>query len=436
MGRANADARRSAVKPAWRERWMRFWFEPTEPTNLGISRVLFFGALFFYFLLQDFSRWGGVSEVFWMPTAFFKGLHLPLLSPAQIFFLQTVWKIALLLSCLGWATRLSTLASFMLGIYLLGLPHNFGKTHLFDAMVVFTLGVLALSCCGHAWSVDRLIQAARKEKNEPVRRSGEYTWPIRTIGFVMSLIFFAAGVSKLRHSGVAWFASDNMATILIQQNYHISNADPLTPWGLYLAQNRWLSRGIAFVTVFLELGYPLAMFNGRARWIFVPGIFLMLAGIRIVMGPTFELFMICQLFWIPWGRLGSWILSRLGAQKKFAVFYDGGCGLCKRTMSVIRSLDLLNRVVIYNVVDDWPEIARRFPQLNREACLEDMHAVTTQGKTEAGFDAYRALAKVLPLGWLLLPFLYFPGVRPAGVRVYQAVASGRHQGSCRRDRRR
>ena len=126
--------------------------------------------------------------------------------------------------------------------------------------------------------------------------------------------------------------------------------------------------------------------------------------------------------------------AQLSAQKKFAVFYDGSCGLCKRTMSVIRSLDLLNRVEIYNVTDDWPEISRRFPHLNRGACLEDMHAVTADGKTAAGFDAYRALAKVLPLGWLLLPFLYFPFVRPAGIRIYRGIASGRHQGSCRRDK--
>ncbi len=434
MGRADASRWREAVKPTLRGRWMRFWFEPADPANLGVCRLLFFGALFFYFLPRDFSPWGEVSKVFWMPIALFKGFHLPLLSPTRIFFLQTVWKMALLLSCLGLAARLSTLTSFILGIYLLGLPHNFGKTHLFDAMVVFTLGILALSHCGDAWSLDRLIQTARKEKIEPVRPSGEFTWPVRAVWLVMSLIFFAAGVSKLRRSGLGWFTSDGMATILIQQNYHISNADPLTPWGLYLAQNRWLSRGMALMTVFFELGYPLAMFDGRARWIFVPGILGMLAGIRLVMGPTFELFIICQLFWVPWDRVGAWIVSRFRAQKKFAVFYDGSCGLCKRTMSVIRSLDLLNRVEIYNVTDDWPEISRRFPHLNRGACLEDMHAVTADGKTAAGFDAYRALAKVLPLGWLLLPFLYFPFVRPAGIRIYRGIASGRHQGSCRRDK--
>jgi hypothetical protein len=37
---------------------------------------------------------------------------------------------------------------------------------------------------------------------------------------------------------------------------------------------------------------------------------------------------------------------------------------------------------------------------------------------------------VLPLGWLLLPIFYFPGVPWIGARVYRMVADHRLSGSC------
>ncbi len=60
--------------------WMRFWFEPVEPLNLGLCRILFFGAFFLVYLRSDFSAWGEVSNSFWMPVGIFKVLHLSALS--------------------------------------------------------------------------------------------------------------------------------------------------------------------------------------------------------------------------------------------------------------------------------------------------------------------------------------------------------------------
>jgi len=133
--------------------------------------------------------------------------------------------------------------------------------------------------------------------------SGEYTWPVRAVWVMFALIFFAAGLSKLRHSGLEWILSDNMAIMLIQHHYHTANADPLVSWGLSLAQHIWLTRLMAAATVAFEVGYPLALFSLRARWVIVPSVFLMQLGIRVLMGPTFTQFLICNLFWIPWDRI-------------------------------------------------------------------------------------------------------------------------------------
>jgi hypothetical protein len=290
----------------FRERWTRFWFKPVGPLNLGLCRVLFFGAFFLFYLPQDVRAWAEVSDSFWMPIDLFKILHVPVLSGGLLAAIQGVWKVSLALSCLGLFTRPSTVTSFVLGAYLLGIPNNFGKTHHFDALVVIIFGIMALSHCGDGCSLDQLIRQARQRNTLSVhqpRMSGEYTWPVRAVWVMFALIFFAAGLSKLRHSGLEWILSDNMAIMLIQHHYHTANADPLVSWGLSLAQHIWLTRLMAAATVAFEVGYPLALFSRKARWVIVPSVFFMQLGIRVLMGPTFTQFLICNLFWIPWDRI-------------------------------------------------------------------------------------------------------------------------------------
>lgn len=296
------------------EWWIHFWFEPASPVNLGFCRILFFGTFFLFYLQYDFSAWGEVANVFWEPIWLFSQFHLPILSTNLLVNIQVLWKLTLLSSCVGLFTRLSTITSFIIGGYLLGLPHNFGKTHHFDAMLVFILGIMALSRCGDSWSIDRLMWMVRHGDDtspKPSMMSGEYTWPVRMFWLVMSLVLFGAGLSKIRHSGIMWVASENMASLLIKSHYHTATAEPLTSWGLYLAQYVWLTRLIAASTIVFETLYPLALFSPKARLIVVPYVFSMLAGIRILMGPTFELFMICQLFWVPWDRVALWVTYRL-----------------------------------------------------------------------------------------------------------------------------
>jgi len=382
---------------------------------------------------QDFSAWGDVSNVFWNPIWFFARFHIPCFSAAVLAVLQVIWRLALALSCIGLFTRFSTTISFILGLYFFGLPNNFGKTHHLDTILVFAFVVMAVSRCGDSWSVDRLIRTARQGANSSAERptlSGEYTWPIQTICLVFSLVLFEAGFSKLRHSGLAWITSDTMAIFLLQSNYHITDAEPLTSWGLYFARFPWLSHLLAATSIMLEVGYPLALFSRRARWFIVPSGILMQAGIAVLMGPNFYQQIICNLFWVPWDRVATRLTAQRSNSKRYALIFDGVCGLCQRTVAVARSLDLMGRVDFLDAVKQWTEIEKRCPHLNQEQCLAEMHVITSRGQVRTGFDAYRALAWVLPLGWLVLPALYIPGARALGSRIYRATASPRHRAAC------
>ena len=289
--------------------WNQFWFEPISATDLGVCRFLFFAGLFVFYLPVDFSEWGHVSTAFWMPLPVFGLLHLGPTSAAALESLSNVWRIALILSAFGLFTRSSTIVAAVLGFYLLGLPHNFGHTYHFDALLVLALVIMAASRAGDAWSIDALI--ARRE----VAPSAEYTWPIRLIWTAMALVFFAAGLAKLRHGGLEWIFSANMEMILRRSAYHTSDADPITTLGLWIASHAWLSRLMAAFAVIVELGFITSLVSRRARAFFVPASALLLIGIRVTMGPTFGGFLIANVFWVPWSAIGEWlgVRSRLKA---------------------------------------------------------------------------------------------------------------------------
>src|SRR4051812_17291546 len=245
--------------PSLTRAWIRFWFEPTLPADLGLSRALFFGGLLLIYAGTDFSAWGHVSPAFWMPLPLFDALNLRPLGRDGLAIVQVVWRLALLTSAVGLQTRVSMWVAFVLGFYLLGLPHNFGHTFHFDATIVIAMGVLACSRAGDAWSVDAAIAKRRQTI------SGDYTWPLRALWVATSLVFFAAGLAKLRIGGLEWVFSSNLSIILTRAAYHVSDADPITGVGLALAQHEWLARGVAGATLAIELGFITALFSRAAR---------------------------------------------------------------------------------------------------------------------------------------------------------------------------
>ena len=292
-----------------RQRWNRFWFEPASPSNLGLCRIAFYGTLVILYAGTDSRGWASVPDVFWMPITLFKLLAIPVLSPTTLGWLDAVWILSLVLACLGVATRWTSLAAFLAGAYILGLPHNFGKTHHFDTVVVLTLGIMAVARAGDAWSVDRMLRRRKARCNEAEPPHAEYTWPVRLVWTAMATAFFAAGVSKLRVSGLEWIFSDNLRFELIRHQF---DHHPLTHWGPWLAQFPNLTRLMAGASVALELSAPLALLSRRLRAVIVPSLVLLQASILVLMGVSFVPYLAVYAFWVPWDRVLSltWVPHR------------------------------------------------------------------------------------------------------------------------------
>lgn len=414
-------------------RWNRFWFEPGAASTLGACRLWFFGATFLWMLPRDFTPWGAYSNVFWMPVWLFERTGIPAFSPATIGLIQIVWKLSLALSAVGLLTRPAMVVAFALGTYLMGLPHNFGQVQHFDTLTVFAMAALAVSRAGDAVSLDATIRAYRLGSGDAPPPSGEYTWPIRFVWVAMALAFGAAGISKWRHGGLEWIFSDSFSWLLLRQQYHLSDAEPLTRLGIIVANHRWLALPMAAASIATETLFPLAIFSRRARMLLVPAGLMFLVGVRVLMGPTFEQFIFCYVFWIPWDTVASTVRARLRSdfESERLVLYDGSCGVCSRSIVMLARFDVLRRIRFADFASEWSWLSADFPSLSRDACDAQMHVVTGDGRVYAGFDAVRALAWVLPIGWLAIPFLYIPPVPESGRRLYRSLAANRHAAACR-----
>jgi predicted DCC family thiol-disulfide oxidoreductase YuxK len=430
---ADSDATREAVPRGYlgrmRDAWMNFWFAPASASSMGFYRFLFFLLIFVFHVWDDSRVWHNVPKEWFQPIWIFKFFHWKLLSPGKLLLMETVWKIALFFACIGFFTRLSAFIGFAFGLYLLGLANCWGKTGHGDAMVTLLICVFAIARSGDGWSIDALIRAAKRRDTRPPDQmlSGEYTWPVRCGQLVLSMVFFNAGCTKLIRSGLAWVTSDNMAILLIQ--HHFSSA-PLTDWGLKLAQYPLLCKIMAGGSLATELSFPLALVSKWARRIIVPACFMMQIGIGLFMGIFFTQFMVCYLFFVPWAKVGRWIRNRNSPEPACGIFFDGTCGLCQGTVAVVRRLDLLNKVRFRDIAHEWPEVSQAFPMLDYQRCMEDMHLIDRKGRLHVGFDAYRYLARIMPLGWIFLPILYLPGVRWIGIKVYGFIAARRSGISC------
>lgn len=302
------------------ERWRTFWFAPELPTNLGFCRVAFFTGMLWLEYPMRLHAWAGMPPVYRRPMSTFHALRLPFLSANEVFAMEVLWVVALVLSAIGLFTRAATAAAFALGFYLLALGNNFGKIGHGDQALALTLLILALSRCGDALSADAWLAGWRRRRRgepalPPPRPSGEYRWPIRMVWLLMALIFCAAGASKLVRSGFAWITSDHLAMTLIQAHHY--RYRPWTNIGLYLARYPLLCNMMAGGVVVLELAFPLALMFKRLRAPIVLATLLMQVGIGLLMAVWFRQFLFLYVFWVPWGRVGARLaawLSRLRAE--------------------------------------------------------------------------------------------------------------------------
>jgi predicted DCC family thiol-disulfide oxidoreductase YuxK len=397
-----------------------FFFAPATPVNLGVLRIGLFATTAICAAGEDVRADAAAAAINWRPTSFFRLLGAP--PPAgALRAVQVVLIASAILAAAGIWSRASQWIATPAAAFLLGFDSNFGKINHRSMLLVLLLLAILPARTSDGVSLDRLIDAARRRTAEPVAPHARYRWPVALAQVTAVSVYFFAGVSKLVNGGPAWFSAAAFRRFLYVRLDQL--ADPPRA-GLWLASHPALAQAAAVGSVVFELSVALVLLRPVLKRIVLPGLVAFHEATRALTRIDFTRTL--AVAWMPlvdFEAVGARIRGRM-RRAPDAVFFDGACGLCRRSAAVLGAADALGRLEFVDARDAGA-LAGRFPQLDPEALLKEMHIVTSSGGVAAGFYAFRRLAAVLPLGWIALPFLYVPGVPAAGRAVYRRIADSR-----------
>ena len=306
MGSPGVLQRNSPVRVVGRavlKGWDAFWYPPTEAFDLGFARFLFFGWVFYSTLERDFLIWGGLPEELFYPMPFMELVGYPIVSASTLEILQTLWRISLVLGCVGFLTRIAALTGSILTGYLWTLIYGYTQEAHGSIALIFSMLVLAVARSGDAFSIDSLLVQSRNR----IGASPDYGWPGRLISCIYVLMFFAAAVTKITNSGFTW-GLQAMTDIFSRSRLRASPSRMrLIDFMLDHLPMHWIGTG----ALLLELAAPLALFGGVLRVVVLLSLIVMQLVIFHTMGldfrPTFGLIP----FFVPWTRVRRTLFAKV-----------------------------------------------------------------------------------------------------------------------------
>jgi hypothetical protein len=274
----------------------RWWTAPLPAERLaalriGLAAVLLVDVLALY--LPRFADFFGPDSLGGLAGAEVGAPHWtrwllgPLLDTPLLHAVGVAWALAAVLLLVGWWSRLSAAACWILALLLHARNphvHNAG-----DTVRITILFYLMLCPCGAAWSVDTW------RRHSPGRLF-VYPWPVCLLFVQMTLIYFYNGVHKLL--GPQWRAGHALHYVLADLTLtRASYAQLPAP---YVA-----TQVMTWVVLVWEVGFPLLVLWRPTRLVAL----VLGAAFHIGIGLTLELgvfqpYMLCLYVpLLPWERL-------------------------------------------------------------------------------------------------------------------------------------
>lgn len=273
-----------------------------DSVSFSFFRITIYSAfLYFYghFNLSLFNSWEGIDPAFWQPISFFQLLPYSDWSCVNHSYLYPIFILTSVCCILGFQFRFFSLVTFSVFAFSAGFPCNFGKVHHSNHMPAVLLGLMCFVPAGY-YSIDAYFKKEKKEASPEI-----WAWIFFTIMFYMCLVYFNAGVQKLRTGGLAWIENESLATIILTR-------PTVTPLGEWVAQSDWLPGLLAKLGLLIELCAPMALFlKNPLRFLYGLSLFMLHQGNYMLLGDhgAFFPYQICFLAWVPWKEVTQFLCS-------------------------------------------------------------------------------------------------------------------------------
>ena len=293
------------------ERLQRWFRVEGGQWDVDICRIVFYSLTLWWFVFNRFDSYADVPVSLYSPPLLPRWLGLPAPENPWIENLRYLWLGSLGFSALGLFTQFSTAVACALGFYLLGLDWSFGNTHHSHHLIVTCMFVMACARTGQYISLDRLLARSNRLAWLCPQPGTDETWCLRICQLSWCLMFFNAGLSKLRHAGLEFMSPANFQNILLVTHTWYARGEH--PWHESIRTAVFNHPALATVLggsgLLAELLAPLAFFlRNRWRWVIIGAIAGLQVGAYFLFYISeFKKLSVAYLFWIPWSALAIWL---------------------------------------------------------------------------------------------------------------------------------
>ena len=390
-----------------------FFTAKAHPINLAIFRIGFFWYLFKP-SRHGLAWYGQIPAEFRVaPLGAGWLIETIPLNERTIRRSSFLFRLFCLTGMIGFFTRTSAFLATILGLYVLGVRHFFGRVN-HDQHLFWFLGILSASRSADVFSFDALLAAWKRAEHgmtAPPSASQLYALPLRFIWLLFGIIFFFPGFWKFWESGFDWALSDNIKYIALRRRAKLTGWEPI----LKIDEYPLLYKVGGLMTILFEIGFVLLIFLPRGRGAAFLGGLTFHKMTKLSMDIGFASLRKCYIAFVDWHSLFIAIGRRL-YQEPMTVIYHGDSLLSRRTIACLRVFDVFERVTYVDARDEAE--AEALLALGSDTLTSDILAtkgekrwhgleVTLTSKvTVTSKKGGQALAARIPILWPLLPFLY------------------------------
>lgn len=407
--------------------WNRLFLEERPSISLGLFRMVVaftvWSVVFPSIIhLKELYFPGAFQEINlgFFPIGFIEWVQK---SPnAVITAVAAVFHIAAFTFFIGLFSQVSCILVTACCYYFYALNSYHVSTLSWDILLVTLVMMCVTGYHGDYFSVDCLL------------RKGDRPWERRRPFFIQRLLqiqlactFFYTALYKTTAQG-NWITDNPL--------YYVLNYPPAGVTKMFLLRDFISGRpelvyisGLAIVAV--EYSMPVLLWWRKTR---MSGIYLgiffqtMLMLTLDVPATFFFMFPAMFLLFINPNDILQWIGKRQRinrSARRPLLLFDGSCGFCKWSVGILKKMDMFC-VLEYKNFYDYIDLGAPLPAgLTTDDVLRRMYLVEDGSDAYGGYRVFRRICWHIPMMYVLIPVIFFPGMGIVGPILYDLVAKNR-----------
>lgn len=261
----------------------RFWYRAAPAERVALLRIVI-GLYSLGYLLLRFPALTNVADFHaaeFVPVGPVTLLATPLPKSVVVGSVLLAMLFGVAFSA-GFRYRVSGPAFALLLLWVTSYRNSWGmKFHTENLMTLHVL-VLAGARAADALSYDAGVRGAQSQEH------GRYGWPLRALCLLTVTTYVLAGVAKLKLAGVDWLHGDFLRTQVAHDNLRkIELGSAHSPLGALLVTHSFPFGVLAWLTLALELGAPIALLGGRIAFTWAAVAWSFHVGVAALMAIVF-----------------------------------------------------------------------------------------------------------------------------------------------------